>query len=234
MKYSILLFDIDGTLLDFLRAEDEALRETMTEFNITPDKEKVSTYSKINESLWKALERGEIEKSVLLYKRFELFCEHFGFLCDHRKMAESYTSNLSHKGYFLDGAKELCEKLHKCGKFKMYIVTNGVEFIQKGRYKASGITQYFDGNFISGVVGYEKPSEKYFEYVAEHIPNFDKSSAIIIGDSLTSDIKGGINFGIDTCWYNPLHKQAPEKMNITYNTDSFDEIYQILTSESEN
>ena len=130
MPYTTVLFDADGTLLDFSRSEDEAVRATMLFAGVQPDDEKVATYSRINDGLWKMLERGEIEKSVLLYRRFELFCEHYGYGgVDARAMAREYMEQLSQRGYLLDGARELLDALH--GKVKMYIVTNGVEFIQR-------------------------------------------------------------------------------------------------------
>ena len=232
MRYTTILFDADGTLLDFSRSEDEAIRETMLAFDILPDDERVSVYSEINDKLWKALERKEIEKEVLLYRRFELFCEHYGFVADAKKMAAEYMKNLSTKGHIINGADELCERLF--GKVKMYIVTNGVEFIQNGRFARCPVEKYFEKRFISGVIGYEKPDVRYFECVAEEIPSFEKSKALIVGDSLTSDIKGGINFGIDTCWYNPKKKDAPADMDITHVAFSFDEIYRVIIGESEN
>ena len=231
MKYDVILFDADGTLLDFKRSEYEAVKEMFNLFDIYPDDQMISKYSEINDNLWKALERGEIEKQVLLYHRFELFCDYYGFKRDARKMAESYMMHLSTKSYIIDGADKLCQGLF--GKVKMYIVTNGVEFIQKGRLSTCPITKYFDDVFISGVIGFEKPDIRYFECVQNDI-GFDKSSTLIVGDSLTSDIKGGINFSIDTCWYNPKNKDVPKEMDITYNARSFDEIYKIITDESEN
>lgn len=232
MKYTTLLFDADGTLFDFLAAEKEALTETLTAFGIEPSEERISAYSKINDGLWKALERGEIEKDVLRLKRFELFCEKYGFVCDIPKMAALYTDNLSTKGQLLSGAKELCEKLYK--KANLYIVTNGIDFVQKGRMAVSGIGCFFDNVFISGEIGIEKPDVKYFEYVKSHIADFSKERTLIIGDSLTSDIKGGIAFGIDTCWYNPNGKEAPKEMDITYIASNFDEIYDIIIGKGEN
>ncbi len=231
MKYTTILFDADGTLFDFLRAEDEALRETLRIYNIEPDDEKVSVYSAINDSLWKALERGEIEKNVLRYRRFEMFCEKYNFVCDYKKIAETYTSRLATKGCLIDGARELCDSLS--GKVKMYIVTNGIDFVQKGRMAVSGMDKYFEEVFISESIGYEKPDVRYFEFVEKGIPNFSKRDALIVGDSLTSDIKGGIAFGIDTCWYNPNKKSTPENMEITYIADSFDNIYSIITGDGE-
>ena len=229
MRYTTILFDADGTLLDFSRSEDEAIRETMLAFDIVPDDDRVRVYSEINDKLWKALERKEIEKEVLLYHRFELFCEHYGFVADAKKMAAEYMKNLSTKGYTIDGADELCKRLF--GKVKMYIVTNGVEFIQNGRFARCPIEKYFEKRFISGVIGYEKPDVRYFECVASEIPSFEKDKTIIVGDSLTSDIKGGINFGVDTCWYNPKGKKRPENMNITYEVGDFDGIYAVIAGE---
>ena len=232
MKYSTVLFDADGTLLDFKKSEYEAVKEMFELFDIFPDDAMISKYSEINDTLWKALERGEIEKSVLLYHRFELFFKHYGLVADAKKMAAEYMNNLSAKGYTLDGADSLCEKLFD--KVDMYIVTNGVEFIQNGRFSRCPIEKYFKKRFISGVIGYEKPDVRYFECVASQILNFEKSKTLIVGDSLTSDIKGGINFGIDTCWFNPKKKEKPDGMDITHIAYSFEDIYRIITAESEN
>ena len=230
MKYKFLLFDADGTLLDFKKSEAEAVREVFAAHGISGDDETVALYSEINDGLWKKLERREIEKSVLLYKRFELFLETIGRCdVDAKLMASEYMQALSTKGYILDGAKEMCEQLY--GKTKMYIVTNGVEFIQKGRYARCGIDKYFDAVFISDAIGIEKPSVKYFEYVSSHIDGFEADKAIIIGDSLTSDMQGGINFGIDTCWYNPTGKSVPENMPLTFVANSFDEVIDFILRE---
>ncbi|MBO5939367.1 MAG: YjjG family noncanonical pyrimidine nucleotidase [Clostridia bacterium] len=227
-RYDTILFDADGTLLDFQRSEREALVEALSSFGIFADEEMIATYSKINDGLWKALERKEIEKEVLKYRRFELLFEVYGFHCDAKEVAKAYMQALSEKGYPIIGAKELCEALF--GRVRMYIVTNGVGFIQRERQKRSGLSSFFHGVFISEDVGYEKPDRRYFEAVASSIDGFSKESALIVGDSLSSDIRGGIGFGIDTCWYNPRGITAPEEMakEITYTVQSFDEIKQLI------
>jgi 2-haloacid dehalogenase len=235
MRYDTILFDADETLLDFHRSEYEAVAETMAEVGIEPTEERISTYSQINDRLWKALERGEIEKSVLLWKRFLLFREQFGIGGteeDAREMAARYMKHLSEKGYLLDGALSLLQRLK--GKVRMYIVTNGVAFIQRGRYKLSGLESYPDGVFISEEVGAEKPSPAYFSYVAEHIPDFCRERTLVVGDSLTSDIKGGVNFGLDTCWFNPHGKAVSEELRgrITYTVSSHEEIYRLIMEEN--
>lgn len=229
-KYDVLLFDADDTLLDFKRAEHSALTDTLKEYSLPYDETIISEYSKINASLWKMLELGQIEKSRLRTKRFELLCEKYGFSVNSSDMAETYTDRLSEKTYTIDGAAALCQKLSE--KYRLYVVTNGIKTVQSKRFAESGLAQYFIRSFISEDIGYEKPSTKYFERVAECIENFDKSRTLIIGDSLSSDIKGGNLFGIDTCFFNPKYKEIPNEIKITYNIQSFDELEKILLTEA--
>ena len=225
-RYDTILFDADGTLLDFQKSEREALIEALLQFDIVADEVMVATYSRINDGLWKALERKEIEKEVLKYRRFELLLEAYGIERDARAMARAYMQALSEKGYPMAGARELCEAL--LGKVRMYIVTNGVGFIQRERQKRSGLAPYFDGVFISEDVGFEKPDCRYFEFVASSVNAFSKETTLIVGDSLSSDIRGGINFGIDTCWYNPKGNPVPDGMEITYLVKDFEEIKSLI------
>ena len=229
MRYDFLLFDADGTLLDFHKSEYEALWETLEINGIQPTDDKIKLYSGINDSLWKLHEKGEMTKSVLLVRRFELLLEALGECMDAQKLSSDYISRISQKGYVLDGAEEMCRAL--LGKARMVIVTNGLEVVQRGRYARCGIDRYFENVFISDKIGFQKPSVHFFEAVATCIDGFDKSRALIIGDSLSSDIKGGINFGIDTCWYNPDGKECPADMNITHISDSFEDIVNFILRE---
>lgn len=225
-KYTTLLFDADATLLDFKRSETEAVIECLNTYGLPSTPDVIEKYSQINAEYWKMLERGEIEKEKLYIARWQTLIDFYGFDCSAEDIGHDYPERLAEKSYVLDGAVELCESLH--GKFNMYIVTNGQKMVQQKRLFPSPVFKYFDKCFISEDIGHEKPSVKYFEKVIEQIPQYDPEKTIIIGDSLTSDMQGGINIGIDTCWYNPSGKEKPCNMNITYVAKSFEEISNIL------
>lgn len=226
-KYSVILFDADGTLFDFSKCEDKALREALSRSGIYSTDEMVKDYHEINDRLWKALERKEILREVLVYRRFEIFAERYGFSIDSAKMARDYADCLAEKVYFIEGAREIVDRLY--GKVKLYIVTNGIERVQRRRYELSGFSKLFDGIFISEEIGVNKPDPRFFEYVAEHIEGFDKESALVVGDSLSSDIKGGAGFGLDTAWFAP---DASEDSALpTYVIKRLDELNSIIFSE---
>ena len=225
-KYEILLFDADATLLDFKRSEYEAVKECLEFFGLPSNDEIIEKYSEINDGYWKMLERREIEKKILYVARWESFCDFFGFKISPEEISKRYIDALTSTCHIFDGVEDICKKLY--GKYRMYIVTNGQKKVQEGRLFPSPIFKYFDGCFISEDIGYEKPDIRFFNKVESLIPNYDKEKAIIIGDSLTSDIKGGINAGIDTCWYNPKGKEIPKGMNITYVINDLSELEIIL------
>ena len=226
-KYDILLFDADETLLDFGRAEHEAITATLSHFALPSNDETVSVYSRINSGLWRQLERKEIDKATLRVRRFEDFCREIGADADFKSMARFYENTLSMQAFLIDGADRMCSKLAQ--KCDIYIITNGIKEIQTGRMSRSGLLPYIKGSFISEDVGFEKPDSRYFDIVKSEIPDFDRKRALVIGDSLTSDMKGGINVGIDTCWYNP--KGLITELPVTYNVSSFEEIMQIILCE---
>lgn len=225
-KYKWLLFDADDTLLDFTLGEATALKEALEGMGLPTDREVIETYSKINENLWKMLERGEMTKARLKNLRFEQFCEHYGFEVDPIALSDSYFENLKKQSQLLDGAYEVCAAL--ADKYEMYIITNGTYEIQKSRFGGCAIKDFFVKTYISDEIGCAKPSRGFFDAVAADIPDFDKSKALVIGDSLTSDIKGGIEYGIDTCWLNSHGKIVPEGMNITYVIKDIRDVLEIL------
>lgn len=226
MKYEYLLFDADDTLLDFKRSEREALSDSLLKFGIEPTDELISAYSEINDSLWKLLEKGGIEKNKLRVRRYEIFTERFGLDVDPARLAVEYTDRLSEKSFLVDGALSLCRKLY--GKYRLFIITNGIKSIQESRLGASPIKKYIEKSYISEEVGFEKPSSGYFDFIKSDIKGFEADKALVIGDSLTSDISGGIAAGIDTCWFNPRNKILPAGITPMYEIHALGELFAIL------
>lgn len=226
MRYKILLFDADGTLLDFERSEHEAIGETLAHFSLPDSKEIRRTYSLANAEQWRLLEQRLTTKERLKVDRFRVFCERAGFVRPAEDMARFYESRLATKNYLLDGALEICEKLSKT--HSLYIITNGIKDVQEGRFGTSPLKPFFKEIFISETVGAEKPSIEYFRYVKDHVEGYSAKDALVIGDSLSSDIAGGIAAGIDVCWFNPQNKSAPEGYSIHYTISKLSELEAIV------
>ena len=204
-----VFLDLDDTVFDFGRCERAAITETLRALDIAPSEETVALYSEVNLSMWRALERGELTKDALRKRRFSEFFKRLGVSRDSALAKEIYEQRLSQKCFFIDGATELLLKLS--GSYELYAASNGIAAIQDGRIEKSGIAPYFKEIFISERVGHNKPSREFFESIFKGIDGFDKERAIIVGDSLTSDIKGGINAGIKTCLFS---KTAPTDSDV--------------------
>lgn len=205
-----ILLDLDDTLLDFHRAEHEALSKTLRHFGIDPTEERIARYSEINKAHWKMLERGEVTRSELRVRRYKVFLEELGAACDPAEVAVEYESRLRQEYAVIPGAIELLKTLKK--SYRLYAVTNGSTVNQRPRLQGSGVGKYFDEVFISQEVGHDKPSVEYFDHCFRHIPDFRKEESVIVGDSLSSDITGGKNAGIATIWYAPggQESEAPD------------------------
>lgn len=225
LRYDTLLFDADGTLLDFTKAERESLYGALAAFGITADKNTAIEYSSINDRLWKLLERGGISKSELRVRRFSELAEMYGYEYDAAALADAYFDCLATKSYLLGNALEVCRTLSET--CRLYLITNGFKVIQKGRFGGSPLAELFAGCFISEDIGFEKPSVKYFDAVKAGIPNFCAERTLVVGDSVTSDIKGGIAAGLDVCWFDPSGRPAPDDMNINYIISDLRELYDI-------
>ncbi len=228
MAYKIALFDADNTLLDFTRAEHNAVSICLAARGLPSDEETVSCYSRINDGYWKRLEQGLTTRDRLKVDRFADLFSALGYEGDPKSMAVDYEEALSRQTHLMDGALELIQALY--GKCRLFIITNGTAVVQKGRFGNSPLAPYFERCFISEEMGCNKPEKAFFDRVATEISDFDSHEAIVIGDSLSSDIRGGINAGLDTCWFDPAGKSAPEGMKITYTVRTLDEILPILLS----
>ena len=225
-RYHTILFDADQTLLDFHRSEREAITEMLLSFGLDVTEGMVADYSRINQSAWRRLELGEITKKQLRTLRFSEFCALYGFDFDAEEMATRYIAALSTKSYLIEGALECCRAL--AAHCRLYVITNGMAIVQHGRFDPSPLAPLFQAAFISDDIGHEKPSAAYFDYVKAHIPDFDPADTLVVGDSLSSDIKGAIGAGLDTCWYNPDGKQAPDELPITYTVQSLGEVIPLV------
>jgi len=229
MNIKTILMDLDDTILDFKKSEAAALSETMRQIGLDPTPELIAQYSEINDSFWKRLERGEVTREELLVRRFEALFEKCGI--KGRTGEEThriYEYQLSQQVHFVDGAIDLLEKLYR--DFDLYIVSNGTAVVQDSRIQKAGLEKYFKKIFVSQRIGYNKPNIAFFEGCFAEIPNLDLTRTIIVGDSLSSDIAGGIAAGIRTCWYNPKGLAAPDSMQIDWVIHDLAQIPDILNS----
>lgn len=208
MKYKFLLFDLDNTLLDFDLAEDLALDKLFLKYGVKESDiaEYKDFYKPMNKELWQKLERGEITRESLINTRFYNLFSHFGLELDGSVLAKEYEAMLGECAEHIEGAVELLENLSRAG-FELYAVSNGISNIQRKRLANSEITPFFKEIFISEEMGAQKPDIEYFEMVERKVEGFELSRALLIGDSLSADIQGANNFGIDCVWYNPFGKE---------------------------
>ena len=231
-KYTTVLFDADNTLLDFDKDEHCALLKVMELYGVPVTEENISTYIKINQGMWKAIERGEITKPELKRTRFKNFFEAINFRCDTDpfEVNEKYLSLLGEGGNTLEGAAELCRELKEKG-YDLYIVTNGIEKTQRKRLKRSGLLPFFTDIFVSEAIGHQKPKREYFDYVLSHIAEKDMDKIILVGDSLTSDIKGAMNAGLKSVWLNLKGQALPEEYRPDYVIEDVRDVRGILYEE---
>ncbi len=227
MKYTTLLLDADETLLDFCRSEGFALEATLAAHGIAMTPAMQNAYHEINRLLWQQLERGEILRERLKVQRFEELFESIGAVdIDAADFNEQYMQTLGTRGFLLEGALELVQTLSK--RYRLCIVTNGTASVQHTRLADSGLLPYMEHVFISQEIGADKPSPVFFDAVLSALGHPDKAELLIIGDSLTSDIRGGILSGIDTCWFDPAKKQAPAELTLTYHVSNYQELCDLL------
>ena len=196
-----LLLDLDDTILDFHKAERLAIAKTIRQFGVEPTEEVLARYHVINKWHWEQLELGKLTRDEVLENRFGALFTELGVEADKTACARAYEKNLSIGHYFLPGAEEAVDSLSR--KYRLFLVSNGTASVQKGRMTSANLYRFFEKVFVSQEIGHNKPSKAYFDACFAQIPDFDPEKAIIVGDSLSSDIKGGINAGIRTCWVNP-------------------------------
>ena len=224
--FEFLFLDLDDTILDFQKAEHVALSKTLRGFGLEPTETVLKRYNLINKAHWEALERKELTREQVLLGRFQVLFEEMGISAEPVKVARAYEHNLSIGHWFLPGAEEAVARLSR--KYKLYLTSNGTASVQKGRMTSANLYRFFENVFVSQEIGVNKPAVEYFEKCFAQIPGFDKTKAIIVGDSLTSDILGGQNAGIATCWVNPHHKQSRLDIRVDYEIEALSQLEDLL------
>ena len=221
-----LFLDLDDTILDFHKAERIAIAKTIRDFGVEPTEEVLSRYHEINKWHWEQLEQGKLTRAEVLENRFGVLFGELGVAADQTACARAYEHNLSIGHYFLPGAEEAVARLSK--KYRLFLASNGTASVQKGRMTSANLYRFFEKVFVSQEIGHNKPSRAYFDGCFCQIPGFDPEKAMIVGDSLTSDIRGGINAGIKTCWVNPGHLPGNPDIQPDYEIEALHQLEALL------
>ena len=225
-NYKKLFFDIDDTLLNFKAAEKEALPKVFAHYNFPLTETVELKYREINRALWDQLERGEVTREELHERRFKETFEFFGRQVNGSEMDQAYRNFLVETIVLIDGAEEVLRKL--ATSYELYIVTNGICETQHNRLQAANLTSYFKEIFVSEQTGFQKPQIQFFNYVFQHIGEVEKEECLIIGDSYSADMIGGMNAGIDTCWFNPYNNQRTVSYQPTYEIKCLKDLLHIV------
>ena len=226
--YKILFLDLDDTILDFQKAERIAISKTVRDFGLEPTEEVLRRYHVINKWHWEQLELGKLTREEVLRNRFGALFAAYGVNADAEGCARAYEKNLSVGHYFLPGAEEAVEDLSK--RYRLFLTSNGTASVQKGRMTSANLYRFFEKVFVSQEIGHNKPSKAYFDGCIARIPGYDPGKTMIVGDSLSSDIKGGINAGIATCWVNPTHAPGREDIKPDYEIEYLHQLPALLES----
>ncbi|GGL47670.1 YjjG family noncanonical pyrimidine nucleotidase [Sporolactobacillus putidus] len=225
-KYQTLLFDVDDTLLDFGAAENQALKLLFASQKIPLTSDIEARYKKLNQDLWRSYEEGKMDRDEVVYTRFSRLFNAYGQEVDGVLMEKNYRRYLEKGHQLIQGALELITNLQN--HYDLYIVTNGVSETQERRLRDSGLFPLFKDIFVSEATGFQKPMKEYFDYVFARIPGFSADQGLVIGDSISSDIKGGQLAGLDTCWFNPGMIPNNTEFVPTHQIRQLDELYRIL------
>ena len=225
-RYKVILLDVENTLIDFDLDQRRAYFGAMKEININCTDEMYNDYSEINRRLWHKFDASEIKLSDLFIKRHMIFFEKYNLNVDANKFEEILSLEFQKTGTLIKGIKEILDILKK--DYKLIIITNGKKEQQYKRLENVCLLDYFFKIFISEEIGYSKPDIRFFDVVLESIPDIKKQEILIVGDSISSDILGGINVGIDTCWYNAKRKVKRLNINPTYEISDMDSLLDII------
>ena len=223
-----VFLDLDDTILDFHKAERIALSKTLRRFGLEPSQAVLDRYHILNIQHWQALERGELTREQVQSGRFRALFQELGHQVDAEAVTRVYESNLGIGHYFLPGAQEAVQRLSK--SYRLFLASNGTASVQHSRLTSAGLYPYFEKVFISQEIGHNKPSKAYFDGCFSQISGFEAEKTIMVGDSLTSDILGGLRSGLKTCWVNPSHLPAPADIQPDYEIESLPQLEALLAT----
>ena len=226
LRYRWLLFDADGTLFDYDRAERAAFEQTLAQIGVAFDARHLATYQRINQALWQGVERGELKPGVVKLRRFELLREALGVSYSPAALSASYLECLANSSELVEGAEGVLAALHK--KYHIAILTNGLTVVQRGRVARSVIRHHVSDLIISEEIGAAKPAKEFFDAAFARLGHPSKREVLMIGDGWASDIRGAVQYGIDACWYNPGRKPRPSNHEISREIGSLRELIEWL------
>lgn len=226
MTYAWLILDADGTLLDFTRAERLALDRTPEDLGLMVPPGFVAMYESVNVELWASFEQGRIRAKDVRHRRFQEVFRRLGLMGDPDEFSEAFLQNVIHESVFVQGAEQLLTDLR--GRVRLLLLTNGFSDVQRARIKRLGLESAFDHVIISEEVGVAKPDPGIFELALERMGRPERERVLVVGDSLASDILGGRNSDLDTCWFNPDRQPCPVELSPTYEIASLDDLPGLL------
>ena len=221
-----LFLDMDDTILDFHKAERIAVSKTFASLGLEPTQEVVDRYHVVNQLHWQMLERGELTREQVVVQRFAALFDELGVDIDAVKCMETYENLLCVGHYFMPGAEEALKALSS--KYRLFLASNGTAKVQASRIKSANLAPWFEQIFVSQDIGANKPSPLYYERCFARIPGFEVSRAMMVGDSLTSDMRGGLNMGMHTCWVNPEHRPRNPEIPVEYEIAGLGELPTLL------
>lgn len=226
-RFTTILWDVDGTLLDFIYAQRACMKNCFEKMGMTITEEMLVRYSEINDSYWKRLELGQVTKDELLTGRFSDLFEEFGMTdADPDEFRIAYETGLGEVYKYTENSYDVCSGLY--GRVDQYVITNGISMTQRNKLKLSGLDKFMEDIFVSEDADAPKPFKGFFDYCMDRIREKDKSRMLIVGDSLTSDIKGGVLYGIPTCWYRPEGMVNDSDYKPDYEINKLEDVFRLL------
>ena len=224
--FRFLFLDLDDTLLDFHKAEAIAVDKAFRAVGVQPTPELIARYSAVNKLHWQMLERGELTREEVLVERFAYLFREQGIPADPAACKTYYEDHLCLGHFFMPGAEDILAYL--APRYRLYLASNGTARVQESRLKSAGIGGYFEQVFISQHLGAHKPSRAFFQRCFARIPDFHPEQALMVGDSLTSDIRGANGAGMAACWLNPRHEARLPDVTVDYEIRALAELREFL------